>query len=151
MKAVEGTGGETPWTVCGITRASRHQRGHRKVNSIPRKPRLPVPQFPRLKTRRRGSRPGPRLARWSPGDAPRSRGGCARPLEAAAGGAGPGARSKPVRLPVCAAEPPRLRGGRDGHIFHGYAIPRLGVYSEHVHTHGESGTELMRARLFIYP
>lgn len=51
MKAVEGTGGETPWTVCGITRASRHQRGQRKVNSIPRKPRLPVPQFPRLKTR----------------------------------------------------------------------------------------------------
>lgn len=34
---------------------------------------------------------------------------------------------------------------------HGYAILRLGVYSEQVHTHGENGTELMRARFFIYP
>lgn len=89
-------------------------------NSIPRKPLLPVPQFPRLKTRcippapRIQARASPRLARWSPGDAPRSRGGCARPLEAAAGGAGPGARSKPVRLPVCAAGTTAspLRAGR---------------------------------------
>lgn len=64
------------------------------------------------------------------------------------------ARARGRSLSACLSvrrEPPRLRGGRDGHIFHGYAIPRLGVYSEHVHTHGENGTELMRARLFIYP
>ncbi|XP_039701856.1 uncharacterized protein LOC120588753 isoform X2 [Pteropus medius] len=32
-KAVGGTEGETPWTVCGITRASRHERGHCKIRA----------------------------------------------------------------------------------------------------------------------
>lgn len=87
---------------------------------------------------------GPRLAPRNPGDVRRPRGGCARPLEATGGGAGRGCAGQNLcARGALGREPSRPCGGRCGHLFHGYATLRLGIYSEHVHTLGENGTELM--------